>query len=144
RAFKEGIVEDAANKDRIAALLRFASTHRDEEEQTVSLADYVGRMKSGQDAISYVVADGFAAARHSPHLEIFRKTGVEVLLMYDRVDEWVVSALTEFDGKPLRSVSKGDLDLAKIGRGAEAETLETNQGEYTDLLARIQDALKER
>jgi molecular chaperone HtpG len=144
RAFKEGIVEDAANKERIAALLRFASTHRDEEEQTVSLADYVGRMKSGQDAIYYVVADGFAAARHSPHLEIFRKTGVEVLLMYDRVDEWVVSALTEFDGKPLRSVTKGDLDLSAVGGDAVAQTDSTQTDAFKPMLERIQDVLKDR
>jgi molecular chaperone HtpG len=143
RAFKEGIVEDAANKDRIAALLRFATTHEDREEQTVSLADYVGRMKDGQDAIYYVTADGFAAARHSPHLEIFRKKGVEVLLMYDRVDEWVVSALTEFGGKPLRSVAIGDLDLGSIGGEPEKET-ESQAREFTDLVARIQDALKDR
>ena len=143
RAFKEGIVEDAANKDRVAALLRFATTHEDREEQTVSLADYVGRMKDGQDAIYYVTADGFAAARHSPHLEIFRKKGVEVLLMYDRVDEWVVSALTEFGGKPLRSVAIGDLDLGSIGGEPEKET-ESQVREFTDLVARIQDALKDR
>jgi molecular chaperone HtpG len=143
RAFKEGIVEDAANKDRIAALLRFATTHEDREEQTVSLADYVGRMKDGQDAIYYVTADGFAAARHSPHLEIFRKKGVEVLLMYDRVDEWVVSALTEFGGKPLRSVAIGDLDLGSIGGEPDIET-ESQAREFTDLVARIQNALKDR
>jgi molecular chaperone HtpG len=143
RAFKEGIVEDAANKDRVAALLRFATTHEDREEQTVSLADYVGRMKDGQDAIYYVTADGFAAATHSPHLEIFRKKGVEVLLMYDRVDEWVVSALTEFGGKPLRSVAIGDLDLGSIGGEPEKET-ESQAREFTDLVARIQEALKDR
>ena len=143
RAFKEGIVEDAANKDRVAALLRFATTHDDREEQTVSLADYVGRMKDGQDAIYYVTADGFAAARHSPHLEIFRKKGVEVLLMYDRVDEWVVSALTEFAGKPLRSVAIGDLDLGSIGGEPEKET-ESQAREFSDLVARIQEALKDR
>jgi molecular chaperone HtpG len=143
RAFKEGIVEDAANKDRVAALLRFATTHEDREEQTVSLADYVGRMKDGQDAIYYVTADGFAAATHSPHLEIFRKKGVEVLLMYDRVDEWVVSALTEFGGKPLRSVAIGDLNLGSIGGEPEKET-ESQAREFTDLVARIQDALKDR
>ena len=93
----------------------------DSDEQTVSLADYVGRMKEGQDAIYYITADGFAAARNSPHLEIFRKLGVEVLLMYDRVDEWVVSTLTEFDGKPLQSVAKGDLDLSKLGGDAAKE-----------------------
>ena len=143
RAFKEGVVEDVANKDRVAALLRFATTHDDREEQTVSLADYIGRMKEGQDAIYYVTADGFGAARHSPHLEIFRKKGVEVLLMYDRVDEWVVSALTEFDGKPLRSVTKGDLDLGAIGGATETEA-EGPQTEYKELAARIQDALKDR
>src|SRR4051812_4203112 len=144
RAFKEGIVEDPANKDRVAALLRFATTHDDREDQTVSLADYAGRMKEGQDAIYYVTADGFAAARHSPHLEIFRKKGVEVLLMYDRVDEWVVSALTEFGGKTLRSVTKGDLDLGAIGGDAEKETEDRQAHEFKDLVARIQDALKDR
>jgi molecular chaperone HtpG len=101
-------------------------------------------MKSGQDAIYYVVADGFAAARHSPHLEIFRKTGVEVLLMYDRVDEWVVSALTEFDGKPLRSVAKGDLDLGKIGGDAVAQPDSAQADAFKPLVERIQDVLKER
>ena len=95
--FKEGAAEDVANKERIAKLLRFASTQTEREEQTVSLADYVGRMKEGQDAIYYITADSFAAARNSPHLEVFRKLGVEVLLMSDRVDEWVVSVLTEFE-----------------------------------------------
>jgi len=144
RAFKEGIVEDAGNKDRVAALLRFATTHDDSEEQTVSLADYVGRMKPGQDAIYYVTADGFPAALHSPHLEIFRKTGVEVLLMYDRVDEWVVSALTEFNGKPLRSVTKGDLDLAAIAGAEEQQTKESEAQAFKPLLERIEQALKER
>ena len=144
RAFKEGIVEDAGNKDRIAALLRFASTQRDDEEQRVSLADYVGRMKDGQDAIYYVVADGFAAAQHSPHLEIFRKTGIEVLLMYDRVDEWVLSALTEFEGNPLRSVAKGDLDLGKIGGDAAPPTDAAAVDAFKRLVERIQEVLKDR
>ena len=112
RVLKEGAAEDAGNRDRIAKLLRFASTHTGSEEQTVSLADYVSRMKEGQEAIYYITAESFAAARNSPHLEIFRKLGVEVLLMYDRIDEWVVSMLTEFEGKPLQSVAKGDLDLS--------------------------------
>ena len=112
RAFKEGAAEDAGNKDRIAKLLRFASTHRDSDEQTVSLSDYVGRMKDGQDAIYYITADGCAAAKNSPHLEVFRKIGVEVLLMYDRMDEWVVSALTEFEGKPLQSVDAGETSIS--------------------------------
>ena len=118
RVLKEGAAEDTANRERIATLLRFASTHDGTEAQTVSLADYVGRMKEGQEAIYYITADSFAAARHSPHLEIFRKRGVEVLLMYDRIDEWVVSSLTEFEGKPLHSVAKGDLDLSKLGGDA--------------------------
>ena len=118
---KEGAAEDMANRERIAKLLRFASTHDGTEAQTVSLADYVGRMKEGQEAIYYITADSFAAARNSPHLEIFRKRGVEVLLMYDRIDEWVVSSLTEFEGKPLHSVAKGDLDLSKLGGDAAKE-----------------------
>ncbi len=116
RAFKEGAAEDSGNKDRIAKLLRFASTDRDVDEQTVSLTDYVGRMKEGQDAIYYITADSWPAARNSPHLEVFRKIGVEVLLMYDRVDEWVTSVLTEFEGKPLKLVSRGDLDLETESR----------------------------
>jgi molecular chaperone HtpG len=144
RVVKEGAAEDTANKSRVAKLLRFASTRGDVEEQTVALSDYVGRMKEGQDAIYYITADGFSAAKNSPHLEIFRKTGVEVLLMYDRVDEWVVSALTEYDGKPLQSVARGDLDLGKLGREAERETPEAQEGEYKDLVERIQNALKER
>ncbi|MEO7156554.1 MAG: molecular chaperone HtpG, partial [Vicinamibacterales bacterium] len=115
RVLKEGLAEDVANRERIAPLLRFASTQGGSEAQTVSLADYAGRMQGGQEAIYYITADGFAAARNSPHLEIFRKRGVEVLLMYDRIDEWVVSSVTEFEGKPLRSVAKGDLDLGTIG-----------------------------
>jgi molecular chaperone HtpG len=108
RVFKEGIVDDSANRERVAKLLRFASTQTDSADQTVSLADYVGRMKTGQDAIYYVTAEGFAAARNSPHLEVFRKHGIEVLLLGDRVDEWMLSQLTEFEGKPLKSVSQGD------------------------------------
>jgi molecular chaperone HtpG len=142
RVLKEGAAEDVANRDRIAKLLRFASTHEGSDAQSVSLADYVGRMKEKQEAIYYLTADGYLAARHSPHLEIFRKLGVEVLLMYDRVDEWVVSMLTEFEGKPLRSVAKGGLDLGALGEG------ETGQKEAADdskaLLERVQAVLKDR
>ena len=147
RVLKEGVVEDAANRDRIARLLRFASTRPgadDVRDQTVSLAEYIGRMKEGQEAIYYVTADGFQAARNSPHLEIFRKLGVEVLLMYDRVDEWVVSALTEFDGKPLQSVAKGGLDLAKLGGAGEQASEEVPFDQHKALVARIQEVLKER
>ena len=144
RVFKEGVVEPADNQERIAKLLRFASTHVDGEEQAVSLSDYVGRMKEGQGAIYYITADSYGAAKNSPHLEIFRKTGVEVLLMYDRIDEWVVSTLTEFAGKPLQSVSRGDLDLGKLGDMSAEQKPDVQEGEHKDLLERIQNALKER
>ncbi|MEP7304461.1 MAG: molecular chaperone HtpG [Acidobacteriota bacterium] len=144
RAFKEGAAEDSGNKERIAKLLRFASTHRDGDEQTVSLTDYVGRMKEGQDAIYYITADSWAAARNSPHLEVFRKIGVEVLLMYDRVDEWVASVLTEFSGKPLKLVTRGDLDLGKLGADAEVKDQEKQEQDYKDLVTRMQEALTDR
>ncbi|MCW5621992.1 MAG: molecular chaperone HtpG, partial [Burkholderiales bacterium] len=113
RVLKEGPGEDFTNRERIAKLLRFTSTHSDAEEQNVALADYVARMKEGQDKIYFITADSFAAAKNSPHLEIFRKKGVEVLLLHERVDEWMMSGLTEFEGKPFQSVTKGDLDLGK-------------------------------
>ena len=141
---KEGVADDAANRDRVAKLLRFASTHDDNPEQTVSLAEYVGRMKDGQDAIYFITADGYAAARNSPHLEIFRKLGVEVLLLSDRIDEWVVSMLTEFDGKPLRSVAKGGLDLGKLGDAEKKEDEQRVEDEHKPLVERMQQALKER
>lgn len=121
QVLKEGPYEDFANRDRIAPLLRFASTHTDSEEQTVSLKDYVERMKPDQQKIYYVTADTFKAAHNSPHLEIFRKKGIEVLLLSDRVDEWLVSHLPEFEGKSLQSVAKGDLNLddAKVDTGAD-------------------------
>ena len=144
RVLKEGIPEDPSNQERLAKLLRFASTHQDSDAQTVSLTDYVGRMKDGQDAIYFITADSYAAAKHSPHLEIFRKLGVEVLLLSDRVDEWVMSSLTEFEGKPLQSVAKAGLDLSKIG--GEAPKPDENQpsGEQGALLERMQKALQER
>jgi molecular chaperone HtpG len=144
RAFKEGAAQPTDTQDRIAKLLRFASTHGDTEEQGVSLSDYIGRMKEGQGAIYYITADSYPAAKNSPHLEIFRKTGVEVLLMYDRIDEWVVATLTEFAEKPLQSVSRGDLDLGKLGEVAEPQTPAGQDGEHKDLLERMQIALKAR
>jgi molecular chaperone HtpG len=144
RVLKEGIPEDAANRDRIARMLRFASTRTDTEDQTVSLSDYVGRMKQTQDAIYFITADGFSAARNSPHLEIFRKLGVEVLLMYDRVDEWVASALTEFEGKPLKSVAKGGLDLSNLGGEDAKEAPAVEVDEHKALVERIHQALKDR
>ena len=140
RVLKEGIGEDWSNKERISKLLRFASTHDDNDEQTVSLADYVGRMKEGQDKIYYVTADTHAAASSSPHLEIFRAKGVEVLLLADRVDEWVVSNLNEFDGKQLASVAKGDLDLGQLG-DEEKKAQEKEADDHKDLIERVKKTL---
>ncbi|HNH14525.1 MAG TPA: molecular chaperone HtpG [Rhodocyclaceae bacterium] len=144
KVLKEGVGEDRSNKDKIAGLLRFASTLADTADETVSLADYIGRMKEGQDKIYYVTADGFNAAKNSPHLEIFRKKGVEVLLLSDRVDEWVVGHLTEFDGKQLVSVAKGGLDLGKLEDEAEKKAQEEKAGELAPLIDRIKTALGER
>ena len=141
---KEGVGEDHANKEKIAGLLRFASTHTDSEEQGVSLADYVARMKPGQDKIYYVTADSFLAAKNSPHLEVFRKKGIEVLLLAERVDEWLVSNLAEFEGKPLASVARGDLDLGKLEDEAEKKEQEKQAGEYKDLTDKIKGALGEQ
>jgi len=143
RAFKEGIGEDWSNKERIARLLRFASTHADSEEQNVGLADYVARMKQGQEKIYYITADSFPAARNSPHLEIFRKKGIEVLLLSDRVDEWVSSNLTEFDGKGLTSVAKGDLDLGKLA-DEDRKDQEKLAGEHKELAEKIRKSLGEQ
>lgn len=144
RVLKEGIGEDFANRERIAKLLRFSSTHLDTEEESVTLADYVARMKEGQEKIYFITADTFAAAKNSPHLEIFRKKGVEVLLMHDRVDEWVVSSLTEFDGKPLASVAKGGLDLGKLEDEQEKEAQKQEAETHKPLTDRIAKALGER
>ena len=144
QVLKEGIGEDASNKERIAKLLRFASTHNDSDAQTVSLADYVGRMKPEQDKIYYVTADGWTAAKNSPHLEIFRKKGLEVLLLTDRVDEWMLSFLTEFEGKQLISVAKGDLDLGKLEDETEKKQKEETQTEYKDLVEKMKTALTEK
>ncbi len=144
QVLKEGIGEDAANKERIAKLLRFASTHNENDAQNVSLADYVSRMKDGQDKIYYVTADSWTAAKNSPHLEIFRKKGVEVLLLTDRVDEWMLSFLTDFDGKSLASVAKGDLDLGKLEDEAEKKQKEETQAEYKELLEKMKTALESR
>jgi len=119
---KEGVIEDHANQERIAKLLRFSSTVSD--EQSVSLEDYVSRMVKNQDTIYYITAETLAAAKHSPHLEVFRKKGIEVLLLSDRIDEWLTSHLTEFDGKKLQSIAKGELDLSNVGEHAEEEKKE--------------------
>ncbi len=144
RVLKEGVPEDHANRDRLAKLLRFSSTHNADDAQTVALADYVGRMKDGQAAVYYITADGHAAARNSPHLEIFTKLGVEVLLLHERIDEWVSTSLHEFDGKPLQSAAAKDLDLSAIGGGAPTSDDSTPTGEHALLLERMQTALRDR
>ena len=142
--FKEGIGEDFANRERIAKLLRFASTKADTDTQDVAFADYIARMKEGQDKIYYVTADTFAAAKNSPHLEVFRKKGIEVLLLAERIDEWMVGNLHEFDGKPLQSIAKGELDLGKLADEAEKKEQEKESSEHKDLVEKIQKSLGER
>ncbi len=144
QVFKEGLGDDPANKERIAKLLRFSSTHNETAAQTTTLADYVGRMKEGQEKIYYVTGDTWLAAKNSPHLEVFRKKGIEVLLLIDRVDEWMLSFLTEFDGKPLMSVTKGGLDLGALADEAEKKEQEAASDEYKDILARVKEALGDK
>ncbi|MBY0577011.1 MAG: molecular chaperone HtpG [Gallionellaceae bacterium] len=144
KVLKEGVGEDSANKDKIAGLLRFASTHADTTDQAVSFADYIARMKEGQEKIYYVTAETFNAAKNSPHLEVFRKKGIEVLLLSDRVDEWTFSYLTEFGGKQLASVAKGGLDLGKLEDEAEKQAQEKEAGEFKELTEKIAKSLGER
>ena len=159
KVLKEGVIEDPANREAIAALLRFHSTAAEDGAATVGLAAYLERMKKGQEAIHYLTADSLVAARSSPHLEVFRKRGVEVLLLTDPVDEWLVGHLTEFEGKPLRSVSRGELDLASLGEDEEAAKGEDAAGggddgkdgegaasasDHEALVKRIGDALGDR
>ena len=141
RVLKEGPGEDFTNKEKIAGLLRFASTNLDSEAQVVGFKDYIGRMKEGQEAIYYITADSFAAAQHSPHLEIFRKKGIEVLLLSDRVDEWMLGGLTEFDGKKLQSIAKGDLDLGKLEDESEKEAKKQVEDAAKDLIERVKATL---
>ncbi|WGE85959.1 molecular chaperone HtpG [Actinobacillus equuli] len=141
---KEGVGEDFANKQQIASLFRFASTQTDSSEQTVSLADYVGRMKEGQKAIYFLTADSYVAAKNSPHLELFSKKGIEVLLLSDRIDEWVVGHLTEFDGKPLQSITKSDLDLGDLADKEQEESQKAQQAEFGSFLERAQNYFGDR
>jgi len=141
---KEGIVEDNGNRERIAKLLRFSSTHTNSDVQDVSLADYVSRLKDGQQKIYYLTAETFVSAKNSPHLEIFRKKGIEVLLLTDRIDEWWINQLTEFEGKGMQSVAKGDLDLGALEDEAEKATQETVAESYKDLVEKIKSTLGER
>ncbi len=140
RVLKEGIIEDQANNERLAKLLRFSSTHDDQADNHVTLSDYVSRMKDKQDSIYYVIADTFAAAKNSPHLEVFRANQIEVLLLCDPVDEWLASHLTEFDGKKLKSVSKGELELDALTDDAEPAV---DSDELKELLARVKKELED-
>jgi molecular chaperone HtpG len=144
RVLKEGVAEDASNRERIAKLLRFSSTHDDREEQHVSLSDYVGRMKEGQDRIYYVTADTFRAARNSPHLEIFRERGIEVLLLHERIDEWLVAHVMDHEGKALVSVARGELDLGKAATEEEKKKQDEKSGEHRALVEKLKAALGDK
>ena len=144
QVLKEGTGEDMANQERIAKLLRFASTNNDSDAQDVSLADYVGRMKEGQEKIYYVTAESYNAAKSSPHLEIFRKKGIEVLLLWDRVDEWMLSHLREFDGKALASVAKGGLDLEALADEEEKKKQSEVADTFKPLVERLTKALDDK
>jgi len=141
---KEGPGEDFANRERIAKLLRFASTHANDEQQNVTLDDYVARMKPGQDAIYFLVAENFATAKSSPHLEVLKQQRVEALLLSDRVDEWLMDHLREFEGKKFRNVSRGDLDLAAVETAEEKAERDSLSKEHASLTEKIQKALGER
>ena len=141
RVLKEGVGEDFANKDKIASLLRFASTHAETAVQNVSLKDYISRMKPEQQAIYFITADSFAAAKNSPHLEIFRKKGIEVLLLSDRVDEWMLGNLTDFESQKLQSIAKGDLDLGGLESDTEKEIQKKIEEDAKTLLERVKTTL---
>ena len=141
---KEGAAEDFANREKIAGLLRFATTHADTNETNVTLVDYIERMKEGQDKIYFITAETFNAAKNSPHLEVFRKKGIEVLLLSDRVDEWVASSMTEFSGKELVSVAKGGLDLGDMEDEAEKQEQQKQADDFKELTDKIKTVLVDR
>jgi molecular chaperone HtpG len=143
QVLKEGPAEDFANREKIAKLLRFASTHTDTAEQNQSLDEYVARMKEGQEKIYYIAAENFNTAKNSPHLEVFRKKGIEVLLLSDRVDEWLMSHLAEFENKPFQDVGKGELDLGKLDTDEEKQAQEKVAEALQPLLVRVKEALGE-
>ncbi|WP_297483509.1 molecular chaperone HtpG, partial [uncultured Photobacterium sp.] len=144
QVLKEGLAEDFSSRDKIATLLRFSSTENDTAEQTVSLADYLGRMKDGQDKIYYLTADNFNAAKHSPHLEQFRAKGLEVILMYDRIDEYLMGHLPEFEGKKFQAITKSDLDLSSFDNAEEKEKQKEAEKEFTSVTERTKTYLGER
>jgi molecular chaperone HtpG len=144
QVMKEGPAEDFANKDQIAKLLRFASTHNDSDIQNVGLEGYISRMKESQDEIYYLVGDSYEAVKHSPHLEVLRKKGIEVLLLSDRIDEWLMQHLTDFDGKKLRSIAKGGLDLSKLDDEATKQAQQETEQQFAAVAARFKEALGEQ
>jgi molecular chaperone HtpG len=144
RVMKEGPGEDFSNREKIAKLLRFASTDKNTNEQVVSLDDYISRMKEGQEAIYYITADSFAAAKNSPHLEIFRKKGLEVLLLNDKVDEFLMSSLPEYESKALKSVARGELDLGKLEDEEEKKYQEKVEKDFEGIIKRVKDVLGEQ
>ncbi|GAB3526155.1 molecular chaperone HtpG [Photobacterium alginatilyticum] len=144
QVLKEGPAEDFANREKVANLLRFSSTHNEVAEQTVSLADYVERMKEGQDKIYFLTADSFSAAKNSPHLEQFRAKGIEVVLMHDRIDEWLMGHLPEFDGKQFQAITKADLDLSKFEDEEEKEKHKQTEEEFKSVVERTKSYLGDR
>jgi len=144
KVIKEGVLDDHSNRERIAKLLRFASTHDDKLDPEITLEDYVSRMKEEQEKIYYITAESFAAAKNSPHLEIFRKKGIEVLLLHEQIDEWLVTHLNEFDGKQLQSITKGDLDLGKLEDEEEKKQAEKVTEELKPFIERIKEALGDK
>jgi molecular chaperone HtpG len=144
KVLKEGLVDDYSNKQRIAKLLRFSTTYDDNPVQAISLEDYVGRMKEGQEKIYYITAENFSAAKNSPHLEIFRKKGVEVLLLSDQIDEWLGTHLNEFEGKPLQSVTKGQLDLGHLENEEEKQATAKASDQFKPVIERIKNTLGEQ
>lgn len=144
RVIKEGPGEDFANREQIAKLLRFATSHDDKPEQTISLDEYIARMKEGQEAIYYITADNYNAAKNSPHLEIFRKKGIEVILMYDRVDEWLMGSLNEYNEKSFVSIAKGQLDLDKLSDEDEKQQQKQVEEESADIVKLIKQSLEDK
>ncbi|VAW67252.1 Chaperone protein HtpG [hydrothermal vent metagenome] len=141
---KEGPIEDFSNKDRVAKLLRFASTENDNADQNVSLEDYVGRMKDAQEQIYFITSDSYVSAKNSPHLEVFKRKGLEVLLLSDRIDEWLVQHLTDFDGKPLQNIAKGDLDLGSFEDEKEKEAQKKAEGDLKGIVELMKEKLADK
>ena len=144
RVLKEGPAEDSSNKEKIAKLFRYASTENDSDIENVSLDDYISRMKDGQDKLYYITGDSYTAVKNSPHLELFKKKGIEVILMHDRVDEWMMSYLSEYDGKSFVNIAKGELDLGELEDKDEKEKAEKAAKDYESLLKQMTESLGDK